>query len=582
MCGLAATLRYNGAVDRDALIRTRDAMAARGPDGFGLWLSDDGAVGLAHRRLSIIDLSESGAQPMASADGGLHIAFNGEIYNYRELRAECEAAGQVFRSESDTEVLLALYQRLGIAMLDRLVGMFAFALWDGQRRGMLLARDPFGIKPLYVAEDSGGIKVASQVKALLAGGGIDTSPDSAGHVGFFLWGHVPEPHTLYRGIRALPAGTWAWAGQDGECRQGRYFDLSAGLASARCDNATDAAEQLAAALAASVRRHLIADVPVGVFLSGGLDSTTLLALAAKEASAPVRSLTLGFAEFAGTARDEVPMAEAVAAAYGTDHVTSRIAAVDFAAAKADILAAMDQPSVDGVNTWLVARAAKQRGLKVALSGLGGDEVFAGYDSFARIPRLAGLSVPRPLGRLVRLATQGWIGRFTSPKMAGLFEYGGGWGGATLLSRGLYMPWELSQVLDPDLARDGWKRLAPEATLDGLVSGIAAPRLKVSALEMAGYMRNQLLRDADWAGMAHGIEIRVPLVDIELFRALLPLLAGPNPPSKRDMANSARPPLPDAVLNRPKTGFFVPITQWLGQPNLRSWARVVHGAASDGL
>ena len=579
MCGLAAFLSHSGAVDRDALIRSRDAMASRGPDGAGLWLSADGAIGLAHRRLSIIDLSEAGAQPMASADGTLRIVFNGEIYNYRELRAECEAAGQVFHSGSDTEVLLALYRRLGVAMLDRLVGMFAFALWDEARRGLLLARDPFGIKPLYVAESGGGLKAASQVKALLAGGGIDTAPDSAGHVGFFLWGHVPEPHTLYRGIRALPAGSWLWAGQDGSRQEGRFFDLAAELAGAHCDSATDNAERLRAALAASVRRHLIADVPVGVFLSGGLDSTTLLALAAKAASAPVRSVTLGFAEFAGGARDEVPMAEAVAAAYGTDHVTSRIAAADFAAAKEDILAAMDQPSVDGVNTWLVARAAKERGLKVALSGLGGDELFAGYDSFARTPRLAGLSAPRPLGRLVRLASQGWIGRFTSPKMAGLLEYGGGWGGATLLSRGLYMPWELPQVLDPDLARDGWKRLAPEATLDALVSGIASPRLKVSALEMAGYMRNQLLRDADWAGMAHGIEIRVPLVDIELFRALLPLLAGPNPPSKRDMAATARPPLPDWVLNRPKTGFFVPITQWLGQPNLRGWAKVVHAAAA---
>jgi asparagine synthase (glutamine-hydrolysing) len=352
------------------------------------------------------------------------------------------------------------------------------------------------------------------------------------------------------------------------------------LAGAAHSDATNGVERLEAALTASVRRHLVADVPVGVFLSGGLDSTTLTALAAAQATAPIRSVTLGFAEFQGTDRDEVPLAEAVAAAYGTDHVTSRIAAADFAAARPRILAAMDQPSVDGVNTWLVARAARERGLKVALSGLGGDEVFAGYDSFRRIPRLAGLAVPRPLGRLVRLALQGWIGRATSPKAAGLLEYCGGWGGATLLSRGLFMPWELTQVLDADLARDGWRQLAPLAALDRLVAPIASPRLKVSALEIAGYMRNQLLRDADWAGMAHSVEIRVPLVDTELFRALLPLLGGPHPPGKRDMAAAARPPLPAAVLDRPKTGFFVPITQWLGQPNLRSWARIVHAAAPE--
>jgi len=577
MCGLAAILAQGG-VDAAQLARVGAAMAMRGPDGAGQWLAADGVVGLAHRRLSIIDLSDAGAQPMASADGRLVIVFNGEIYNYRELRAECEAAGQVFRSTSDTEVLLALYARLGTAMLDRLVGMFAFALWDVGRRGLLLARDPFGIKPLYVADDGKTLRTASQVKALLAGGGIDTRPEPAGHVGFFLWGHVPEPHTLYRGIRALPAGTWLWADADGGRKTGRFFDLAGEFASARSTSVTDSGERLAEALRQSMRRHLIADVPVGVFLSGGLDSTTLTALAAEQAAGAVRSVTLGFDEFVGTPRDEVPLAEAVAAHYHTDHATFRIAAADFAAAKDSILAAMDQPSVDGVNTWLVARAARSRGLKVALSGLGGDELFGGYDTFRRVPRLAALPRLGPLGKLARIASQGWIGRFAPPKAAGLLEYGGGWGGGYLLGRGLFMPWELAGVLDGELAREGLRQLAPEAGLDALVAGIASPRLKVGALEIAGYMRNQLLRDSDWAGMAHGVEIRVPLVDVELFRALLPLLAGPNPPSKRDMAATARPPLPAAVLERPKTGFFVPITQWLGQPNLRAWARTVHKAA----
>ncbi|MBI5162501.1 MAG: asparagine synthase (glutamine-hydrolyzing) [Magnetospirillum sp.] len=581
MCGLAAILAGTGAapVDEAELIRIRDAMIARGPDGSGQRLLGDGRVGLAHRRLSIIDLSEAGAQPMSSADGRLTIVFNGEIYNYRALRAECEAAGWSFRSHTDTEVLLALYRRLGTAMFARLQGMFALALWDEDRRGLLLARDPFGIKPLYLADDGRTLRVASQVKALLAGRAIDTAPDPAGHVGFFLWGHVPEPHTLYRAIRAVAPGSWVWAGVDGDRTHGRFFDLEAEIAAAR--PARDDGERLRAALLDSMRAHLVADVPVGVFLSGGLDSTTLAALAVEAAAAPVRTVTLGFDEFAGSPRDEVPLAEAAAVHYGTDHTTARVTAGDFAACRAQILAAMDQPSVDGVNTWFVARAAAARGLKVALSGLGGDELFAGYDTFRQIPRLVRALAPfRPfpgLGRLMRRAARPWIGRFAPDKAAGLLEYGTRFGDAYLLKRGLFMPWELDRVLDPDLVRLGWRALAPQMALAAASDGIADPRLKVTALETAFYMRNQLLRDSDWAGMAHGLEIRVPLVDVTLLRAALPLILSPRPPSKRDMADCARPRLPDALLTRPKTGFFIPMAEWLGERSLKGWAVAVHRA-----
>jgi asparagine synthase (glutamine-hydrolysing) len=579
MCGLAAILagaRAERPVDADELVRMRDRMAARGPDGAGLWLSPDGRLGLAHRRLAIIGLDESGAQPMATADGALRIVFNGEIYNWRALRAELEARGTVFRSHSDTEVILELYRRDGIAALGRLRGMFAFALWDERRRGLLLARDPFGIKPLYLADDGATLRAASQVKALLAGGAIDTSPDPAGHAGFFLWGHVPEPHTLYRAIRPLPAGSWLWADEGGDRAEGRFFDLSAELAAAPEPPRTDLAE----ALRDSVRAHLEADVPVGVFLSSGLDSTTLTALTAELGGRP-RTVTLGFAEFADTPRDEVPLAEAAARHYGTDHASLRITQADFAANRQRILADMDQPSIDGVNTWFVARAASALGLKVALSGLGGDELFAGYDNFTRIPRqvraLAPLKALLPLlGPLARRLSAGWI---RPPKAAGLLEYGGSISDAYLLRRGLFMPWELHRVLDPDMARDGWRALAPRLALAEATAGIRTDRLQVTALETAFYMRNQLLRDADWAGMAHSLEIRTPLVDIGLFRAVAPMLKGVNPPGKRDMAATARPPLPTAILERPKSGFFVPIAEWLGEADLRGWARAVHALSS---
>ncbi|MGE5505911.1 MAG: asparagine synthase (glutamine-hydrolyzing) [Actinomycetota bacterium] len=579
MCGLVAIFAGTQAaapVNADELARMRDRMAARGPDGAGLWRADDGRIGLAHRRLAIIGLDASGAQPMATNDGALRIVFNGEIYNWRALRAELEAKGATFRSRTDTEVILELYRQDGIAALGRLRGMFALALWDERRRGLLLARDPFGIKPLYVADDGRTLRAASQVKALLAGGGVDTAPDPAGHAGFFLWGHVPEPHTLYRAIRPLPAGSWLWAGEDGGRAEGRFFDLRAELAAPAAPVASD----LGRALRDSVGAHLEADVPVGVFLSSGLDSTTLCALAAQSGTRP-RTVTLGFAEFAGSPQDEVPLAEVAARAYGADHATVRITAGDFAASRERILADMDQPSIDGVNTWFVARAAAARGLKVALSGLGGDELFAGYDSFVRIPRqLRAVAPLRPLvgvlGPLTRMLAAGWI---RPPKAAGLLEYGGSTGDAYLLRRSLTMPWHLDRVLDPDMARDGWRQLAPRLALADAVDGIGPERLRISALETAFYMRNQLLRDADWAGMAHSLEIRTPLVDVDLFRAVLPLIKGSRPPGKLDMAGVANPALPAAILERRKSGFFVPIAQWLGESSLHGWARTVYSACA---
>ena len=230
MCGIAAAFAYNdgSGVDRAAMGRTCDHMIARGPDGEGTWFSPDGRAGLGHRRLSIIDLSADGAQPMVSSgDSGAHvIAFNGEIYNYQAIRDRLEQAGHRFRSHSDTEVLLHLWAERGEDMLDELRGMFAFALWDAERGGLFLARDPYGIKPLYIADDGRTLRAASQVKALLAGGGIDTEPDAAGHVGFFLWGHVPEPHTLYRGIRALPPGHSLWVDRSGEQRERCFASVS--------------------------------------------------------------------------------------------------------------------------------------------------------------------------------------------------------------------------------------------------------------------------------------------------------------------------------------------------------------------
>jgi len=591
MCGITAIFSYGKAaapINANEILKIRDYMSLRGPDGAGLWISDSGYIGLAHRRLAIIDLSENGYQPMAGKHGRLHIVFNGEIYNFRTLRQELQKKGYIFSSGSDTEVLLQLYIERGFDMVQDLRGMYSFAIWDEDHHGLFLARDPFGIKPLYFHNDGQTFRCASQVKALLAGGGINPTPEPAGHVGFFLWGSVPEPFTLYKNVFELPAGHTLWVDNQGARNPHKYFDIADEYSSASVKSIKlgDAQAMLGSALEDSVHHHLIADVPVGVFLSAGLDSSVITALAAQE-SPFIQSVTLGFDEFKNSELDETRLATKVAEQYGCHHIVDRITFEDFNQERERILTVMDQPSVDGINSYFVSRAAKQSGLKVVLSGLGGDELLGSYPSFRQIPKLFSLTrIPGALpgfGKAFRLISAPFLKRMTSPKYAGIFEYGGTYGGTYLLRRSLYMPWELPEIMDVDFAREGWETLQPILRMDDRISDLRGNHSKVSVLEITQYMHNTLLRDSDWAGMAHSLEIRVPLVDIDLFRALAPYLAQENVGlTKRDMKEVPEKPLPPEIVNRTKTGFSIPVQQWLEKdkllkerPGLRGWAGLVY-------
>lgn len=571
MCGIAGIFAYNplaSPVDREELLRIREQMIARGPDGAGLWISEDARVGLAHRRLAIIDLYDSGAQPMWNAEHTLCVTFNGEIYNYQRLRKELERKGYRFRSSSDTEVLLHLYAERGADMVHALRGMFAFGIWDQVKRTLFLARDPFGIKPLYYADDGRSLRFASQVKALLAGR-VDATPEPAGSVGFLLWGSVPEPYTLYRGIRALPAGSYLCQQAGAAASIVEYFSIHDELVQAEAQKRPfreDDREALGEMLRDSVHHHLVADVPVAVFLSAGVDSTVIASLAVESQNASLRTLTLGFEEYRGTNNDEVPLAARTAASLGTRHEAHWIQRADFQREMHSILGAMDQPSIDGVNSYLICRESARVGIKVALSGLGGDEILGGYPSFRDVPRLAKWLWParhaRLAGRLARVCAAPIVSRITSSKFAGLLEYGGTFEGAYLLRRALYLPWELGNILDPLAMRVGLEALQTLPTLRHLHAGVSSPYAKVAALEACWYMRNQLLRDVDWAGMAHSLEVRVPFVDAVLFRALAPWLVSPRPPSKVDAAKTPRAKIAEDIIRRPKSGFSVPVREWL--------------------
>ncbi len=590
MCGIAGFFNIIGAELPDAEVQQNvlDSLQSRGPDGLGIWTQSRSQTVLMHRRLSIQDLSETGAQPMHSNDGSLVIVFNGEIYNVDELRSRFP--DYPFRGTSDTEVILALYQRYGREMLTFLRGMFAFAIWDERNQALFLARDPYGIKPLYLAETPNGVWFSSQVKSLLKVPGINLSAEPAGHAGFFIWGSIPEPYTLYKGIRSLRSGHSLWLERGNPPRYSQFSSIAESLAGAApLDTYESKTTQLRSALSDSVSSHFIADVPVAVFLSAGLDSSTILGLAAERLNPyDLRALTLGFDAYKNMPSDETAEAAQIAEHYGVWQKIEMVSKADFEAESGCFLHAMDQPTIDGVNTYFIAKMAKNSGFKVTLSGIGGDELFGGYGSFRQIPKMMNvaraLGASRRFGGAIRKYSEHFLKSFTSPKYAGALEYGGTLEGAYLLRRSLFMPWELVDVLDPDLAKAGLEALEhadfERKELESLKD--FPVHLQISFLESTRYMRNQLLRDADWAGMAHSVEIRTPFVDQFLIRQISPLIRSRHPPTKLDMTATLNEALPPSILYRKKTGFSVPVREWLAESleekperGLRSWAKLIY-------
>jgi asparagine synthase (glutamine-hydrolysing) len=575
MCGIAAMFAYGreaAPLDAGELQQITSSMIPRGPDAGGTWLADDGRVALGSRRLAIIDLSDEATQPMWDVDGQLVIVFNGEIYNYRELRASLERGGQRFHSQSDTEVLLGLYRRDGERMVDLLRGMFAFAIWDTRKRRMFVARDPYGIKPLYIVDDGSTIRMASEVKALLAGGRVSTQRDPAAIAGFLLTGSVPEPFTTCKAIRAIEAGTcFAIEEERGVVDTRKHYSIASIFRQADSRRAytrlADPTVLLREAVDESVCYHLVADVPVGVFLSAGIDSSVIALIAAQHTREQLHTFTLAFDEFRGKRADESPLAERFARELDARHTTRIVTREEFEADLPRFLGAMDQPTIDGINTWFVSKAVHEAGVKVALSGLGGDEMFGSYPSFKGIPRTMQLA-------RIPLAANAAAIISRHPKARQLGRYATSEAGAYLLQRGLFLPEELPAILGDQLAKDGLERLDPIEHIEAaLVPRPQTTFARIATLESSLYMRNQLLRDSDWASMAHSVEVRTPLVDAALLRQTAPLLLEIGRKGKSIIGAN----LPAWLRDRPKSGFFVPMREWGNLPpdgtptRMRSWA-----------
>jgi asparagine synthase (glutamine-hydrolysing) len=537
MCGIAVHLSFSGPAEPLDLQLIRH----RGPDSSGEWTSPDGRCWLGGTRLAIVDLSPAGAQPMTDPASGNVLVANGEIYNHRALRAQL-GPNVNWKGTSDTETLLEGYARWGHDVLQHLKGMFAFAIYDAEREELFLARDRLGIKPLYYSTDANGFRAGSEVRLLGAARPSEIKGQAIS--GYLQWGACPERNLLYSNLRVLPAGHAMTIARQGETRTWRCWPSRKAFVSSP-DNVPRQVRDL---IDQAVDEHLLSDVPVASFLSGGIDSSIVTAVAAQKLEKKLQTFSVGFdvAEF-----DETAIAQEIAERYRTDHHRIQLTEEEVIHSVTEAVEKLDLPSVDAINTYIVSRAVAAHGVKVALSGLGGDELFGGYPSFRDVPRLKLLAgFPRPLRNILgRVAGLG--DRLADlPAQAGAGE----------LAR-----WRRRFFTDDMIRRAGLP--AAPAPFECPVE-LPDDYARVSWAELTGYMRRMLLRDADQMSMAVSLELRVPFLDHELVEYVLGLpeaVKKPYPGPKGLLVEACRDLLPPSVYRRPKTGFVLPMKVWMLGP-----------------
>lgn len=570
MCGIVGAWFRGKRADASEIVgRAVAALTHRGPDDQDVvsisTVKGVGSLVFGHRRLSIIDLSEGGHQPMHDPLTGNWIVYNGEVYNFVELRAELETLGCHFRSDSDTEVILQSYRVWGRDCVTRWRGMFAAAIWDEARQKIFLARDRLGVKPLYYSYKDGEFLFASELRALLKSGLVAPKLNLAAVDTYLMFGAVQGPITLIDGVMSLlPAHTLTVSETGVELHE--YWELPLD----GCDgepNTASTRERIAGRLEEAVRLRLISDVPLGVFLSGGVDSSALAMLMRRVSPEQVKAFTIGFAS---DAFDEAPQAQATATSLGVEHHSILLTDEHMLATCADSVAALDQPSIDGTNTFHISHAVKDAGLTVALSGIGGDEAFCGYSHFRTLPRMERFErQTRRLPYLLRQAGASLLGHSrldASAKLRALILEDYGFPHPFFLARTLFLPDQIAALFEPDAIREieyaAWAARMRQITerarkLD--------PVNRVSYLELKTYIPNTLLRDADVMSMAHSLEIREPLLDHLLLEDLMriPGRAKLSPKMPKPLLVRSLPErLPEEVTSSPKRGFTLPFAEWL--------------------
>jgi asparagine synthase (glutamine-hydrolysing) len=592
MCGIAGIVTPGSAEAlRPGAERMALAMSHRGPDSQGV--QSLGACQLVNARLAIIDLSERGRQPMSSADGNLWITYNGETYNAAELRAELEKRGHQFHSTTDTEVVLHLYQEYGERCVEKLRGMFAFAIWDIDAQKLFLARDRLGIKPLYLYRSAGQLVFASEIKTLLASGLVPRKLDPAGLRAFLQLGHIPPPWTAIRGVTPLePGHIGVW--QNGEWRTESYWTLNTHAVAAPAPD--QLAEGLSGVLLDAMRNHLVSDVPVLMFLSGGTDSACLAAAARKAGAQNLSAMTVGFgeAEF-----DETELSRRTAQALDIPHQVVTLDAGRVAADLDHAIWALDQPSVDGLNSYWISKLAAEAGFKVALSGQGGDELFGGYESlpwFERFTKVARWARPFPNALFGPILNQPSL-PFRWRKLSYLIGADDPFVASQMAVKVLFLDRDVSSLLSPSLGKNGhhaeaehhlayWSKMVEHEDL----------LERLAFMDIHTHLEPRLLRDLDATSMAHSIEVRPVFLDHRLVEYLLPVPSETRIQQKRLLLDAAKfflsPDLLRDLESRRKRTFTFPFKRWItrdlhntmqetfSQQRLRSLRVLEFGAVDD--
>jgi asparagine synthase (glutamine-hydrolysing) len=577
MCGIAGFTWK----DEELIGRMTGALAHRGPDGSGLYTDDH--VSLGHRRLSIIDLTENGRQPMVNEDGSMWITFNGEIYNYRELRAGLLKRGHSFRSQTDTEVVLHLYEEEGARCLDSLRGMFAFAIWDCSRKTVFAARDRFGQKPLYYASLGKRFIFASEIKALLACADIPVEPDPVATDYYLAQRFIPPPLTMIRGIRKLPAGHWLqW--RAGNLRVEPYWHPTFSASSPRKDS--DWIDELGERVNEAVRVHLVSDVPVGALLSGGIDSSIIVASMARQLNSPVQTFCIGSD---GPGFDERTFAQQVASRFQTEHREHHVAGEPLASIP-ELVACLDEPSDPIAACMFEASRLASKHVKVALSGDGGDEIFAGFDRYAgfdwverygSLPRWIREDLIRPV---VKRIPESFAYKSLTQRLHWLDALGGETGGrlyARMTSVFRFGANEKDWIYGPFL-RDQLQTADAEASIaEPFNAAATADNLhRMLYADILTRLPEHTLLLTDRLSMAHGLEMRAPLLDHKLAEFCMTMPADlkiRRGVTKYAMRQAARKLLPDEIVDRRKQGFMFPVAYWMNSKALKDIRRsLLHG------
>ncbi len=565
MCGISGIYNFSDRkIDSNKIInRIIKLQTSRGPDRNGIWESESKKVTFGHNRLSIIDLSEKANQPFISNDKNLIITFNGEIYNYLELKEHLIRKKIIFKSNSDTEVILESYKFWGLDFLKKLRGMYSFAIWDNRNNKLILTRDPFGIKPLYYTISNGVIYFASQIKSILSIENLNFKYSDAGIVSYYLWGNLPESFTLYKNIKSINRGTCVIFEQNGTQKifdHANIKDSILNINEMKFKNENSKSDYLKDIITETVNYHQVSDVPRTLMLSAGIDSNLILASISSENKKNCSALTLDF-NYKGR-NDETLLAKESAYLNEIKHQIINLSEEEFFNLINKFFEKMDSPTNDGFNNFIISYLAKKNNAKVIISGVGGDELFGGYPSFNIIPKINKYMKLIPESKILKLLINRKLYSFLKKrrlktKYTGILDYGRNINSAFLLVRSLFLPNEIDELIDKNSFKNGYEELDITNTLSSDISDIKDTRLSIMYLEIKYYLCSKLLRDSDWTSMANSIELRTPFVDWSFFNKLIPLIKNDKLINKKTACLSMKDNLPIKIINRKKTGFVIP-------------------------